>query len=130
MKIYKKGLTFLVAKTLKVIRNYSLKLAKVFPQYPFPFKANVSLYSDTFQYSAGIKTCKKFTSPKRKHQQKFFGMHSGFSEIRVNLLKKKKMCCKTKKIKEMAVVSHNFKEVASKLDIKCKIGVHFSLNFG
>ena len=40
VKSYKKGLEILVAKTLKYIKYHSLKLAKMFSQYPFPIKAS------------------------------------------------------------------------------------------
>ena len=46
VKTYKKVLLFFVAKTMKDIANHSLKLAKVYSQYPVTFKANVSLYSN------------------------------------------------------------------------------------
>ena len=63
VKKYKKGMVFLVAKTLKDIRNDSLKLAKVFSQQPTLFKANASFYSNTTQHYGAIKACKKFASP-------------------------------------------------------------------
>ena len=36
MKIYKKGLVFLVAKAVKDVLNHLLKLQKVFSQEPMP----------------------------------------------------------------------------------------------
>ena len=61
-----------MAKTLKDIRNHSLKLAKVFSQQPILFKVNASLYSNASQHPGAIKVCRKFASPIREHQQKAF----------------------------------------------------------
>ena len=62
VKSWNKGLVFLVTKTLKDIKNHSLKLAKMFSQYSIPFKANALLYSNDSHYSGAIKDCKKFAS--------------------------------------------------------------------
>ena len=66
MKNYKKGLVFLMAKTLKYMANHSLaskaKLAKVFLQQPIPFKANDFLYFNDSQHSRAIQICKNLSS--------------------------------------------------------------------
>ena len=60
VKSYKKGHVSPVIKTQKDINNQSLSLAKVFPQWFMPYKANASLHYNAFQYSGAIKACKKF----------------------------------------------------------------------
>ena len=81
MKSYKKVLVFFMAKTLKDIANHTLKLAKMFSQWPIPFKANSIPYSNASVskygvisgpyfpvfglYSGAIKACKKFASSNR-----------------------------------------------------------------
>ena len=59
IKSYKKGLMFLLAKTIKDIINHLIAQASkgVFT------KINVSIYSDASQYSGDIKACKKLVSP-------------------------------------------------------------------
>ena len=97
MKNYNNGLVFLMAKTLKNISNHSLKLAIVFSQWPIPFKANISLHSNAFQYSGAIKACKKsasFVSRSNKtlqyyklthsqihHLLKFLGIHEIYRKV-------------------------------------------------
>ena len=70
VKSYKEDPVFLVAKTLKDIRNWCFK--KEFSQQPILFKATASFYSNASQYSGAIKTCKKFSSPTKEHRQKTF----------------------------------------------------------
>ena len=64
VKNYKKGLEFLMAKTLKDVANDFLKLAKVFSRRPVPFKANALFYPNASQYPATINACKKICLPK------------------------------------------------------------------
>ena len=68
VKSYKKGL---VAKKLKYITNHSLKLAKLFSQYPIPFKANALLHSNASQYYGAIKAGRKFVFPINRQRKAF-----------------------------------------------------------
>ena len=63
MKSYNKVFVFFVARTLKIIKSHSLKLAKVFPNEFIPFKANKSLYSNASYYSGVKLTLVKIFSP-------------------------------------------------------------------
>ena len=56
VKSYKKGLVFLLAKTVKDITNHLLKLAKAFSQQLLP-------QFNAFQNSGAIKACKKIAFP-------------------------------------------------------------------
>lgn len=47
---YKKGLLFLLTEIPKDIKNLSIKLVKVFPEWTIPFEADASLYSNAFQF--------------------------------------------------------------------------------
>ena len=70
LKSYKKSLVFLLAETIKGIRNHFLKLEKVFSQYLILFKGYALLYSNASQYHGAIKAYKKIATPRREYRQK------------------------------------------------------------
>ena len=71
VKNYLQYLAFLVSKKLEDITNNSLKLEKMFLQYPIPVKANSSLYSNASQYFGLIIACKKLASSIKRYRKNF-----------------------------------------------------------
>ena len=75
-----KVLVFLVEKTVKDIKNHSLKAANMFLPDLISFKTDTTLYSNASQYSGTTNACKNMVSPKLTdclihHLNKLEGIH-------------------------------------------------------